>query len=34
LNKLRLMEEIKDYPRLHPAWVVKPHHTSEMPLTY
>lgn len=26
-----LMEEIKNIPELHPAWVVLPHHTGEMP---
>ena len=25
-----LMEEIKDFEELHPAWVVLPHHTGEM----
>jgi hypothetical protein len=27
-----LMEQIKDFKELHPAWVVLPHHTGEMPL--
>ena len=26
-----LIEEIKDIPSLHPAWVVMPHHTGEFP---
>ena len=31
LGNALLMEEIKSQPRLHPVWVILPHHTGEMP---
>ncbi len=30
-GNLRLVEEVKGFPRLHPAWVLLPHQTGEMP---
>ena len=29
-GNMRLMEEIAGYDRLHPCWVIMPHHTDEM----